>query len=84
MGFHASAWFGLESSSSPPFSPRCSVKSVTLQHDAKAHIFPKPISSLTKKEMKEEKMGLLLIFVYLLFSSLISSFLIVVFSHLMN
>ena len=39
---------------------------------------------LKKKEMKEEKMRLSLGFVYLLFSSLFSSFLMVVFSPLMN
>ena len=39
---------------------------------------------LTKKEMKEEKMGLSLGFVYFLFPSLISSLLMVVFPPSMN
>ena len=39
---------------------------------------------LEKKELKEEKMGFSLIFVYLLFPSLFSYFLMVLFSPLMN
>ena len=41
MGFHASMWFGFESSSSFPFSPCRNSKSIMLQRDAKAHVFVK-------------------------------------------
>ena len=44
----------------------------------RAHILGK--KGLKKKEMKEKKIGLSLIFVYLLFTSLFSSLLMVVFS----
>ena len=44
----------------------------------RAHILGK--KGLKKKEMKEKKIGLSLIFVYLIFPSLFSSFLMVVFS----
>ena len=39
MGFYASAWFGFESSSSPPFFPHCSVDSPRYNVDVRAHVF---------------------------------------------